>query len=70
MLGVAEGSGTSSRLAVVGLYSLLLISIVQTAVVLQLYATKNVDSTMSASLILTFVSVSETGQTMQLLTQH
>ena len=57
MVSGTEASGTL-RLAVVGLYSLLLVSLVQTIVVLRLYATRNVDTTMSANLILAFVSVS------------
>jgi hypothetical protein len=56
MLVNGEGSGTL-RLFVVGLYSLLISSLIQTVVTLHLYATQSVDTTISAGLILTFVSV-------------
>ena len=46
------------RLVIVGLYSLLLSSLAETVMVLCLYATRSVDTTISASLILSFVSVS------------
>jgi hypothetical protein len=57
MLGSRAGTGML-WLVVVGLYSLLLLSLAQTVIVLQLYAIRSVDTTISASLILTFVSVS------------
>ncbi|KAF7507598.1 hypothetical protein GJ744_010268 [Endocarpon pusillum] len=43
------------RLVVVGLYSLLLTSLAETVIVLDLFATQSVDTTISASLILSFV---------------
>ena len=46
------------RLTVVGLYLLLLSSLVETAITLRLFATKNVDGVISISLIVAFVSVS------------
>jgi hypothetical protein len=57
MLSSTEGN-TILRLVVVGLYSLLICSLSQTIIVLQLYATGSVDTTISTSLILAFVSVS------------
>jgi hypothetical protein len=56
MLVNGEGSGTL-RLFVVGLYSLLISCLIQTVLILHLYATQSVDTTISAGLILTFVSV-------------
>jgi hypothetical protein len=46
------------RLVVLGLYSLLLLCLAQTVVVLYLYATRHVDTTIVASLMLSFVGVS------------
>ncbi len=57
MFGSSEGSDLL-RLAVVGQYSLLLSSLAETVLVLYLYATRSVDTTMCASLILSFVGVS------------
>lgn len=48
-----------SRLIVVGLYSLLLSSLAQVVIVLQLYASRRVDATIEASLILALASVSK-----------
>lgn len=57
MFGSSAGSGLL-RFVVVGLYSLLLSSLAETILVLYLYAIRSVDTTMSASLILSFVGVS------------
>ena len=56
MLGRTAENGIL-RLIVVGLYSVLLLSLAQTVAVPYLYATRSVDTTISASLILSFVSV-------------
>lgn len=56
MFESSEGSGLF-RLVVVGLYSLLLSSLAETVIVLYLYGTHSVDTTISASLILSFVGV-------------
>ena len=55
---------------IIGFYSLLLFSLAQTFVVLLLYATRSVDATMSASLILAFVSVSDTAPPLQFYSSH
>ena len=58
MFGNKDGKW-SLRVVVIGLYLLLLVSVVQTVLVLYLYASRSVDPAACASLVLAFVSVGD-----------